>query len=164
MNVLFCRYAILVQVCHWKVTVSLRCQLNQFYPNLLPIMPLDFKFVNDIPLEPLLCHFNHWNATRAEHQFMGPGLYSTASTQGLAPRLFPSIEGNDRGAAPWDECLILYICHPCASVPLKCHCVTEMPIEPILSKFSAKYANGLQICQWYVNWTTPVSLQPLRSH
>ena len=78
---------------------------------------------------------------------MGPGLYSTASTQGLAPRLFPSIEGNNRGAAPRDECLILYICNPCASVPLKSHCVTEMPIEPILSKFSAKYANGLQICQ-----------------
>ena len=78
---------------------------------------------------------------------MGPGLYSTASTQGLAPRLFPSIEGNDRGASPRDECLILYIWHPCESVPLKGHCVTEVSIEPILYRFSAKYANGLQICQ-----------------
>ena len=80
---------------------------------------------------------------------MGPGLYSTASTQGLAPRLFPSIEGNDRGAAPRDECLILYICHPCASVPLKGQCVTEVPIEPILSHFIANYATGFPISQCY---------------
>ena len=121
--------------------MSLRCQLNQFYPNLLPIMPMDFELVNDMPLEPLLCHFNHWSATRAEHQFMGPGLYSTASTQGLAPRLFPSIEGNDRGAAPRDECLIMYICHLCATVPLQSHCVTWVPFEPI----------HCQICQWTSN-------------
>ena len=77
-------------------------------------MPMDCQFANVMPLEPLLCHFNHWDATPGESHFMGPSLYSTASAQGLAPRLFPSIEGNDRGA----------------TVPLQSHCVTEDPLEP----------------------------------
>ena len=87
-------------LCHCKVTVSLKIHLNQISPNGYPNMPIDCQFANAMSFEPLLCHSNHWDATQGEIHFMGPSLYSTASTQGLAPRLFPSIEGNDRGADP----------------------------------------------------------------
>ena len=50
--------------------MSLRCQLNQSYPNLSPIMPLDFQFVNAMILEPLLCHLNHWDANQLRFQLM----------------------------------------------------------------------------------------------
>ena len=84
-------------LCHCKVTVSLKIHLNQFSPNGYQKMPMDCQFANAMSFEPLVCHFNHWNANQGESHFMGPSLYSTASSQGLAPRLFPSIEGNDRG-------------------------------------------------------------------
>ena len=63
-------------------------------------MPMDFKFVNDMPLEPVLCHFNHWDATQGMHRFMGASLYSTASTQGLANQSIASIEASEGLAVP----------------------------------------------------------------
>ena len=68
MNLSFCAFVIFVPLCHCKVTVSLGCHLNQSFPNLLPNMPMDFKFVNDMPLEPLLCHLNHWDANQLRFQ------------------------------------------------------------------------------------------------
>ena len=55
------------------------------YVNGLPICQCYATWTTPVSLQPLGCHS------------------STASSQGLAPRLFPSIEGNDRGADPWDE-------------------------------------------------------------
>ena len=87
-------------LCHCKVTVSLKIHLNQVSPNIYQSMPMDCQFANAMPLEPLLCHFNHWDATQGESHSIGPSLYSTASTQGQGPRSFPSIEGNIRGPCP----------------------------------------------------------------
>ena len=48
---------------------------------------------------------SNWLPTdfQLESHFGGPRLYSTASSQPMAPRSFPSIEGNNRGARGWDE-------------------------------------------------------------
>ena len=97
MNVKFRTFVNKVPLCQLSVTVSLKCHLNQLSTNGYPNMSMDNIFANAMSFEPLLCHFNHWDATQGESHFMGPSLYSTASAQGLAPRLFPSIEGNDRG-------------------------------------------------------------------
>ena len=48
---------------------------------------------------------SNWLPTdfQLESHFGGPRLHSTASSQPMAPRSFPSIEGNNRGARGWDE-------------------------------------------------------------
>ena len=51
-------------LCHCKVTVSMKIHLNQISLNRYQNMPMDCQFVNAMPLEPLLCHFNHWSATQ----------------------------------------------------------------------------------------------------
>ena len=87
-------------LCHCKVTVSLKIHLNQIYPNRYENMPMDCQFVNAMSLEPLLCHFNHWDATQGESHFMGPSLYSTASSQGSANPSLTSIEVSEGLATP----------------------------------------------------------------
>ena len=61
-------------LCHCKVTVSLKIHLNQVSPNRYQSMPIDCQLVNAMPLEPLLCHFNHWDATQGESHSIGPSL------------------------------------------------------------------------------------------
>ena len=48
---------------------------------------------------------SNWLPTdfQSKSHFGGPRLYSTASSQPMAPRSFSSIEGNNRGARGWDE-------------------------------------------------------------
>ena len=74
-------------LCHCKVTVSLKIHLNQISPNRYQNMSMDCQFVNAMPLEPLLCHFNHWDATQL--------LHSTASSQGSANPSLTSIEASE---------------------------------------------------------------------
>ena len=112
MNLSFCAFVIFVPKCHCKVTVSLGCHLNQSiakYANGLRICQWYATSTTPVSLKPLGCQS------------------ITISTQGLAPRLFPSIEGNDRGAILWDECLISLIfnkvslCHLSVTVSLGRH-------------------------------------------
>ena len=58
-------------LCHCKVTVSLKIHLNQISPNRYQNMSMDCQFVNAMPLEPLLCHFNHWDATQLQLHLKG---------------------------------------------------------------------------------------------
>ena len=86
-----------VPVCHWSATQTTPLPME---PNSWPIMPLVCQFATLLSTEPLLSHLNHWDATQKLPSSMGPSLYSTAFISRSAPRLFPSIEGNDRGAGP----------------------------------------------------------------
>ena len=86
-----------VPVCHWSATQTTPLPME---PNSWPIMQLICQFATLLSTEPLLSHLNHWDATQKLPSSMGPSLYSTAFISRSAPRLFPSIEGNDRGAGP----------------------------------------------------------------
>ena len=95
MNVKFRTFVNKVPLCQLSVTVSLKCHLNQLSTNGYPNMSMDCKFANAMSFEPLLCHFNHWDATQGESHFMGPSLYSTASSQGSANPSLTSIEASE---------------------------------------------------------------------
>ena len=86
-----------VPVCHWSATQTTPLPME---PNSWPITPLVCQFATLLSTEPLLSHLNHWETTQKLPSSMGPSLYSTAFISRLAPRLFPSIEGNGRGASP----------------------------------------------------------------
>ena len=86
-----------IPVGHCSATQTNSLPLRQ---SSLTILPKDCKSTNAITLEPLLCHSNHSGATQKLPSSMGQRLYSTAFISRSAPRLFPSIEGNDRGASP----------------------------------------------------------------
>ena len=128
-------------LCHCNVTVSLKIQLNQISPNVCQILPMDCKFANAMSFEPLLCHFNHWDATQGEKQFMGPSPYSTASTERQGPRSFPSIEGNSRG--------------PCPFMTIGCQLTNPVPLEPINS------FNAMPIMPMDCQLANPVPLEPM---
>ena len=133
----------------WHLTKYL--QLRQKSSSIMPII---CKSVNEQPLKPLLWQCSHSSATQKEVHFMGPSLYSTASSQGLAPRSFPFIKGNGRGAEPWDEIHHL--------IWDQRNATTGVSLGPIMGHLN--HANGLQICQWTATQLNQVKIQPLRCY
>ena len=90
-----------------------------------------------LPLEPLLCHSNHWDATQGESHFTGPSLHSTASSQDEADRSLPCIyrEATDQPGPEMNS--ISNISQFCVTLPLDCHSDHCKDTVSISAKYSA---------------------------
>ena len=149
-----------VPLCHWNATQTNPQPMDSIS---CLFMPMDCHWVDNVPL----CHSIATGTTQVpldkRLQFRGPRSYSTASSEIPFNRSLASIEASARlKVSELDEVPFPDFIQFSVNLPLQCH---SDHCNATQSKFMAKYATPLQLCQSSVtlllhcHLTTGVSLE-----